>query len=133
MDRRSSALLALMLFVALEIAAIVLSGSRPGTGQGTLPSVLAFAGYAAGLVAAVLLLLPDRSGRGGPEGASRAPGGLLLGAVLVLLATEIVSMGDGEGGNIGLGLLRLACLVVVAVVAVRLVLGVAAVRRRRSS
>ncbi|PZA21290.1 hypothetical protein DMO24_11035 [Modestobacter versicolor] len=112
---------ALLAFVLLTAAAIVVSGSRPGLQQGAAPVVLQVAGHLAALVGGVLLL-----------GAARTAGVVVLGAVAVLVTVELVTWATGTGGgaNIGAGLVRLVALVAVAVVTVRLAPTVLAPRRR---
>ncbi len=132
MDRRSSALVALFLFVVLTGVAIVVSGTRPAIQQGIAPTVVQGAGYVFGVAGAVLLLLPERSARTGRPGSTRTSGAVLLAAMLVLVATEVAAIGDGAGGTIGLGLVRLICLVVVAAITARLAAAVTAARRHRS-
>jgi hypothetical protein len=119
--RRSSALVALVGFLALTVVAIGVGGSRPGLQQGTAPTVVQFLGYGCALAGAVLLLI--RPGAGG----DRRAGGVVLGALAVLVALELAI--DGGGANIGAGFLRLVCLVVVVVLTVRLARTVTAERR----
>ncbi|MBB3677713.1 hypothetical protein [Modestobacter versicolor] len=121
MGRRRAAMAALLAFVLLTAAAIVVSGSRPGLQQGAAPVVLQVAGHLAALVGGVLLL-----------GAARTAGVVVLGAVAVLVTVELVTWATGTGGgaNIGAGLVRLVALVAVAVVTVRLAPTVLAPRRR---
>jgi hypothetical protein len=132
-DRRSSALIALILFAIFTIVAIVVSGTRPALEQGIAPSVIQGVGYVFGLAGAVLVLLPDPAAPSGQSGRNRTSGIVLLVAMAVLVATEVVAANDGEGANIGLGGVRLICLVVIAVVIARLAAGSAALRRHSRS
>jgi hypothetical protein len=120
--RRSAAVLAVAAFVVLVVLSAVVSGSRPGSGQGTAPAVLAGCSYACLLVAALLLLVPPRRSGDAPTGA-----GLL--AMAVVLAGLDLAIEDGSP-DIGGGLLRLVCLGVVVALTVRLAGTVAADRRR---
>ena len=124
MDRRVPALVALFLFVLLTGVAIVLSGARSGPGQGIAPDVVQFTGYACTLLAAVLLL-----GRG--NAASRPPGGLVLGATVVMALVDALTMSE-DGADIGAGLVRVVCLGVIGVATARLAIAVANDRRAAS-
>ena len=120
--RRSAALVAIAAFVVLVVLGVVVSGSRPGSGQGTAPGVLAGCSYACLLAAALLVLVPPRRSVDLPTGV-----GLL--AMAVVLAGLDLAIADGSP-NIGGGLLRLVCLGAVVVLTVRLAGTVAADRRR---
>jgi hypothetical protein len=125
---RRIALVALVAFAVATAAAISLSGSRPGTGQGIAPLVVQAVGYGCALVAALVLMAPSEHA----TGADRRLGGVVLAAValLVLLDVEVFAGEDG-GANIGAGLLRLVCLLVIVAVAGRLLTTSRAVGRRR--
>jgi len=109
--------MSLGVFLVLLVAAIVVGGGRPGLEQGVAPTVLRVLGAGAAFLGGLLLL------RGGArwEGTAMA----LAAAALVVLALT----GD-DGPDIGAGFLVLLCLVVLAVVGVRLAGTVAADRRR---
>ena len=124
MDRRRAALGLLLLFVVCLGVAVVVSGSRPVAQQGIAPTVAAFAGYLAALVAAVLLIVPAA---GHPDG-TRAGGGRILVALLVLVLLDLVT---GDTPNIGAGLVQLLGELVILVETVRLALGVARAGRVR--
>jgi lysylphosphatidylglycerol synthetase-like protein (DUF2156 family) len=123
MDRRRVALVLLLLFVACTGVAIVVSGSRPGLQQGLAPVVVQSVGHLFALAAAVLLLVPGAAG--GPQ---RRTGVAVLAALVVLVVLEVVSRG---GPDIGLGAVRLICLVVIGVATVRLAQGDAVAGRAR--
>ncbi|RBY92074.1 hypothetical protein DQ244_07115 [Blastococcus sp. TBT05-19] len=124
-DRRAPALVALLLFVVLTGAAIVVSGSRPaGDGQGDLPALIQVAGYVAAAVGGALLLK-------GPDPAARRTGVVVLGVIAVLALVDWLTAGQ-EGADIGAGLARLVGLVVLAVVITRLSVAVSAARRSAS-
>ena len=113
MDRRRSALYALVAFAVATAAAIVISGSRPGTGQGIAPMVVQAVGYVFALLAALDLLAPAAH----PAGADRRLGGVILVALTALVLLDVFAAG---GPDIGAGFLRLVCLVVIVAVAGRL-------------
>jgi hypothetical protein len=122
-ERRTSALVALTVFLALTVVAIVVGGSRPGLQQGTAPTVVQFAGYLCALVGAVLLLaLPH------PAGRERRTGGAVLAALTVLVLLEVTV--EAAGVTIAAGFVRLVCLVVIVVLTACLAGTVAAARRR---
>ena len=125
MDRRRASLVLLLLFVLCTGIAIVVSGSRPGLEPGLAPALVQFVGYACGLVGAVLLLAsatePD-------AGAPRRIGGVVLGALVVLVLLDLLGT---DGTNIGAGFVRLVALVVIMVATIRLALGVSAAGRTR--
>jgi hypothetical protein len=112
-DRRRAALSALIVFAVATAVAIVISGSRPAGDQGALPWVVQGVGYVFAVLAAVELLLPATH----PAGADRKLGGVLLLAVAVMVGLDALG---GGGPDIGAGLLRLVCLVVIVAVAARL-------------
>ncbi|RBY97043.1 hypothetical protein DQ237_05450 [Blastococcus sp. TF02-8] len=116
--------MALLLFVVLTGAAIVVSGSRPASDPGAVPAVLQIAGYLCALAAGVLLLTEQ-------EPATRRIGMVVTGAVVLLGLLDALVSDDG-GADIGAGLVRLLLLVVMAVVTVRLSLAVSAGRRSTS-
>jgi hypothetical protein len=113
-DRRRAALYALVAFAVATAAAIVISGSRPGTGQGIAPMVVQAVGYVCALLAALELLAPAAH----PAGADRKLGGVILVALAVMVVLDVVA---DAGPDIGAGFLRLVCLVVIVAVAARLV------------
>ena len=114
MDRRRAALYALVAFAVATAVAIVISGSRPGTGQGIAPTVVQAVGYVCALLAALELLAPAAH----PAGADRKLGGVILVALAVLVALDVFAE---AGPDVGAGFLRLVCLVVIVAVAGRLV------------
>ena len=132
MDRRASALVPLLLFIACTGVAILVDGSRPASASGLAPTVIQGVGYLLGLVAAALLLAPDRDA-GVPLGDSdRRIGGVLLGALLFLLLLDVVALVADEGGaNIGAGLVRLVFLLLVGVTTARLAVRASVARRSR--
>ncbi|HVD29028.1 MAG TPA: hypothetical protein VNC79_11100 [Mycobacteriales bacterium] len=123
MDRRRSALYALVAFAVATAAAIVISGSRPGTGQGIAPMVVQAVGYVFALLAALDLLAPAAH----PAGADRRLGGVILVALTALVLLDVFAAG---GPDIGAGFLRLVCLVVIVAVAGRLTATTVASGRR---
>jgi hypothetical protein len=123
-DRRRAALLALVGFAVATAVAIVISGARPGDGQGIAPLVVQVVGYAFALVAAVELLAPAPH----PVGADRKLGGAILAALAVLVLHDVVADAGPTGGA---GFLRLVCLVVIVAVAARLLTTSLASSRRR--
>jgi hypothetical protein len=125
MDRRRPSLVLLLLFVLCTGVAIVVSGSRPHLQQGLAPSLAQVLGYLFALVAAVLLIASPSDG---PGGGPRRIGGVVLGALGVLVLLDLVAP---EGPAIGLGLVRLVAIVVIMVATVRLALGVAEAGRTR--
>jgi hypothetical protein len=112
-DRRRAALYALMVFAVATAAAIVISGARPATAQGVAPWLVQDVGYVFAVLAAVELLLPAAH----PAGADRKLGGVVLVAVVALVLLDVVA---GNGPDIGAGVVRLVCLVVIVAVAARL-------------
>jgi hypothetical protein len=121
-DRRRTSLVFLLLFVSCSGIAIVVSGSRPGLEQGLTPSLVQFAGYGCALVGGVLLL------SSAPEESARRIGGVVLGALAVLVLLDLLV---AAGPDIGAGFVRLVALVVIMVATIRLALGVAAAGRAR--
>ena len=124
MDRRRAALYSLMAFAVATAVAIVISGSRPGTGQGIAPWVVQGIGYACALVAALELLAPAPH----PAGADRKLGGVILAALAALVLLDVFA---DAGPDIGAGFLRLVCLVVIVAVAGRLLVTSRATGRPR--
>jgi hypothetical protein len=122
-DRRRFALYALVAFAVATAAAIVISGSRPGTGQGIAPMVVQAVGYVFALLAALDLLAPAAH----PAGADRRLGGVILVALTALVLLDVFAAG---GPDIGAGFLRLVCLVVIVAVAGRLTATTVASGRR---
>jgi hypothetical protein len=114
---RRIALVALVAFAVATAGAIALSESRAAAAQGIAPLVVQALGYGCALVAALVLMAPGDH----PGGADRRLGGAVLAAValLVLLDVEVYA-GEGGGTNIGAGLVRLVCLLVIIGVAGRL-------------
>ncbi|RBY76620.1 hypothetical protein DQ239_13895 [Blastococcus sp. TF02-09] len=127
MDRRERALAALMLFVVLTGVAIVVSGSRPASAQGTAPGVVQLLAYACAIAGGVVLVrASDQRGR--------RLGGLVLAAAAVMLLVDGLTLlaAEDEGANIGAGLARLVCLLLVGGATVQVALDVAAARRDAS-
>ena len=118
MDRRRTSLVLLLLFVLCTGIAIVVGGSRPALEQGLAPSLVQSVGYLGGLAAGLLLVTTPHEG-------PRRLGGVVLGAVVVLVLLDLVAAG---GPNIGAGALRLVGLVVIMVAMIRLAQGLAARR-----
>ena len=117
MGGRRVALVGLVGFAVATAIAIALSGARPPSQQGIAPLVVQALGYGCALGAALVLMSnSDHAG-----GADRRLGGAVLAAValLVLLDMEAFTGQDG-GADVGAGLLRLACLLVIVAVAGRL-------------
>jgi drug/metabolite transporter (DMT)-like permease len=125
MDRRRTALVLLLVFIACIGVAVVVSGSRPGLQQGIAPTVVAFVGYLLAAVAAVLLLVPSPEG---PDRSSRTIGAMVLGAVVVLVLLDLLT---GEGPDIGAGVVQLVGELVILVATLRLALGLARAGRAR--
>ncbi|TYP87954.1 hypothetical protein [Blastococcus xanthinilyticus] len=121
MEPRRLALYALLAFVVLTGASIVVSGSRSGADQGAEPWLLQVVGYLFALAAGVRLAAHGRDGE-------RWTGFVVLGALVVLVLVDAVTWDDG-GANIGLGLLRVVCLAVLAGAALQLVTRPRPVRR----
>jgi hypothetical protein len=132
MDRRTSALVLILLFVACTVVALVVDGSRPASASGIAPTTIQGVGYLLGLAGALLLLLPDR-GSAVPLGdADRRIGGVLIGAFAVLALLDVVGLTAPErGANIGAGFVRLVFLVLVGVATARLAVRSSAARRVR--
>jgi peptidoglycan/LPS O-acetylase OafA/YrhL len=125
-DRRGRALVALMLFVALTGAAIVVSGSRPASDPGAAPWVLQVIGYLCALAGGVLLRAPAA----GADPDDRRTGLIVLVALGALVLIDAVTAATDSGGaNIGAGFLRLICLVALFVATARLAVAVAKTRR----
>ena len=117
-DRRRTALALLFLFVLCTGVALVVGGNRPALEQGLAPSLVQSVGYLGGLAAGLLLVTTPHEG-------PRRLGGVVLGAVVVLVLLDLVAAG---GPDIGAGLLRLVGLAVIMVAMIRLALAVAAGR-----
>lgn len=125
-DRRGPALAALMFFVVATVVALVLDGRLPASEDSVAGWVLQVLGYLAALAAGVLLIAAPA------EAGTQRTGFVVVGAVLLLVLMDAVGLTSDEGGaNIGAGFVRLVCLVVLAVVTVRLALSVAAARQSR--
>ena len=124
MDRRRAALVLLLLFALCTGVAIVVSGSRPGLEQGLAPALVQSVGYAFALAAGLLLVTsPDDSA----AGSARRTGGVVLGALVVLVLLDLLV---AHGPSIGAGAAQLVGIVVIMVATIRLALGVAAERAR---
>jgi hypothetical protein len=123
-DRRRTALFALMAFAVATAAAIVISGARPANAQGIAPTVVQAVGYVCALLAALDLLAPAPH----PAGADRRLGAAILVALAAMVGPDLF---DGSRPDIGAGFLRLVCLVVIVAVAARLVATSRAPGRRR--
>lgn len=124
MDRRLPALAALMAFVGLTLAAIVLDGRLPASEESLAGWIAQVLAYLCALAAGVLLLAPPA------DPGTRTPGFVVVGATVALVLLDALLAGQ-EGGNIGGGLLRVVLLGVLAVVAARLATAVGAARRPR--
>lgn len=124
MDRRLPALAALMAFVGLTLAAIVLDGRLPASEESLAGWIAQVLAYLCALAAGVLLLAPPA------DPGTRTPGFVVVGATVALVLLDALTAGQ-EGGNIGGGLLRVVLLGVLAVVAARLATAVGAARRPR--
>ena len=123
MDRRAPALAALMLFVVLTGVAIAVSGARPASAQGTAPWLVQMLAYLCAVVGgAVLVSASDLRG-------VRIGGLVLAAAVVMLLVDGLTMLSEEEGANIGAGLARLVCLLLIGGATVRVALDVAAARR----
>jgi hypothetical protein len=123
-DRRRTALFALMAFAVATAAAIVISGARPANAQGIAPAVVQAVGYVCALLAALDLLGPAPH----PAGADRRLGAAILVALAAMVGLDLFA---GSRPDIGAGFLRLVCLVVIVAVAARLVATSRAPGRRR--
>lgn len=122
-DRRSPALVALLLFAVATVLATVLDGRLPASEESIAGWILQVLGYLAAITGGVLLLTTD----GHP---GRRSGAVVVGAVVLLSLVDAVALADdGGGANIGLGGVRLIGLVAVVWVAVRLMGAVAGGRR----
>jgi hypothetical protein len=126
MDRREPALAALMLFVVLTGVAIAVGGARPASAQGAAPWSIQMAAYLCAVAGGVVLMSASD-----PRGL-RLGGLVLAAAVVMLLVDGLTMLSEEEGANIGAGLARLICLLLVGGVTVRVALDVAAARRAAS-
>jgi hypothetical protein len=125
---RRIALVALVAFAVATAGAIALSGSRAAPAQGIAPLVVQAVGYGCALVAALVLMAPADH----PGGADRRLGGVVLAAVALLVVLDVeVYAGEAGGANIGAGLVRLVCLLVIVGVAGRLLATSLTADRRR--
>jgi hypothetical protein len=125
MDRRAPALAALMLFVVLTGVAIAVSGARPASAQGTAPWLIQMLAYVCAVAGgAVLVSATDQR-------ALRIGGLVLAAAVVMLLVDGLTFLSEEEGANIGAGLARLVCLLLIGGATVRVALDVAPARRAR--
>ncbi len=122
MDRRRTSLLLLFLFVGCTGASILVGGGRPAGEQGVAPLVVQVVGSLCALVAAVLLWT---------DGARRA-GGVVGAAVVLLSVLDGVALADSGGGaNIGAGVLRVVCLLLIGMATARLAVETAGRRSPR--
>ena len=117
MDRRRTALVLLLAFLACIGVAVVVSGSRPGPQQGIAPTVAAFVGYLFAFVAAVLLIAPGQR----PPAALGRSGSRCS---LLWWSSCCWTSSSRTGPNTGAGLVQLISEVVILVATVRLALGV---------
>ncbi|SOC51716.1 hypothetical protein SAMN05660748_3822 [Blastococcus aggregatus] len=124
MDRRLPALVALVAFAVLTWAAGAVVDADDEAGAGSL--VLAFAGYAAVLLAAGLLLAQSAGARGRRTGVVLLITGLGMGGVHLGVA-----LSDRPDADIGSGIVLLLLLVVTATAALRLLAGLLLDRRVR--
>ena len=112
----------LFVFVGCTGASILIGGGRPADEQGLAPWVVQAVGSLSALVAAGLLWT---------DGAQRA-GGVVGAAVVLLAVLDGVAWADSEGGaNIGAGLLRLVCLLLIGMATARLAVETAGRRSAR--
>lgn len=120
MDRRRASLVLLFVFVGCTGAAILIGSGRAAGEQGLAPYLVQGVGVVSALGAAVLLWA---------DGAQRA--GAVIGAAAGLLAVldVLAAAGGGGGADIGAGLLRLVCLLLVGMATARLAVEVARDRR----
>ncbi len=126
MERRAPALAALMLFVVLTGVAIAVSGGRPASAQGTAPWLAQMLAYLCAVVGgAVLVSASDQRG-------VRIGGLVLTAAVVMLLVDGLTMLSEEEGANVGAGLARSVCLLLIGGATVRVALDVAAARRAAS-
>jgi len=114
MDRRRTSLVLLLLSVLCSGIAIVVIASRPGLEQGLAPALVQFTGHVFALLAG-LLLIASRA-----EGRSRRLGGVVLGALAVLVLLDLLA---ADGPDIGAGFVRLVGLVAIGVATIRLARG----------
>jgi len=125
MDRRAPALAGLMLFVVLTGVAIAVSGARPASAQGTAPWLIQMLAYLCAVAGgAVLVSASDQR--------ALRIGGLVLAAAVVMLLVDGLTFLSEEGVNIGAGLARLVCLLLIGGATVRVALDVAEARRAAS-
>lgn len=128
-DRRAPALVALLCFALAIVVATILDGRLPAGDESVAGWTVQVLGYLAGLAAGVLLFTSTCVR---PEGSARRSGVVVLVAVLGILLVDVVGLGD-DGAAIGLGGVRLLCLLAVAWVALRLAPAVAQQRRDDAS
>ncbi|MBJ7451809.1 MAG: hypothetical protein JHC71_06950 [Blastococcus sp.] len=125
MDRRAPALAGLMLFVVLTGLAIAVGGARPASAQGAAPWLIQMLAYLCAVAGgAVLVSAPDQRGL-------RIGGLVLAAAVVMLLVDGLTMLSEEEGANIGAGLARVVCLLLIGGATVRVALDVSAARRAR--
>jgi hypothetical protein len=120
MDRRGRALVALMSFILLTGASLVVSGSRPHLDQGSAPWVLQVIGYLCALAGGVLLTARAEGGDGGGSDDRKIGLTVTVAVVALALIDAVTAATDSGGANIGAGFVRLICLVVIAVATARL-------------
>ena len=122
MDRRRTSLLLLFVFIGCTGAAILIGGGRPAGVQGPAPYLVQAVGSLCALVAAGLLWI---------DGAERAAA-VVGGAVVLLSVLDGIAWADSGGGaDIGAGLLRLVCLLLIGTATARLAVETARSRRPR--
>jgi hypothetical protein len=110
----------LFVFVGCTGAAILIGGGRAAGEQGVAPVVVQAAGSLCALAAAGLLWA---------DGARRA-GGVVGGAAVLVAVLDGFALADSGGGaNIGAGLLRLVCLLLIGMATARLAVDEARSRR----
>jgi hypothetical protein len=127
MDRRGPALAALMLFVVLTGVAVAVSGARPASAQGAAPWLVQMVAYLCAVAGgAVLVSASDQRGL-------RLGGLVLVAAVVMLLVDGLTILSEEEGANIGAGLARVVCLLLIGGVTVRVALDAAEARRAEPS
>ena len=125
MHRREPALAALMLFVVLTGVAIAISGARPASAQGAAPLLVQVLAYLCAVAGgAVLVSASDQRGL-------RLGGLVLAAAVVMLLVDGLTALSEEEGANIGAGLARVVCLLLIGGATVRVALDVTEARRAR--
>ncbi len=122
-DRRATALLALLLFALATVVALLLDGRLPAGEESVAGWIIQTTGHLSALLGGVLLMTTD----GHP---GRRSGVVVVAAVVLLSLVDALALAD-DGGDAAaaLGLVRLLGLVVVGGVALRLAPAVARERR----